>query len=89
MSEPRCPKCSSRQTARCGSTDDGLVYICSPCCEAFFLDDAPREEHPGWLALVIVLLLLLTGLAWYASRSSDAALERPPLRKESPSSSRW
>jgi hypothetical protein len=44
---PACPVCHSRETSFCGETRDGVVWLCSPCCEAFFWDsDAETGDAP-------------------------------------------
>jgi hypothetical protein len=65
---PPCPLCSSRETSFCGEAPDGPVYLCSPCCEAFFHEPAPPAEASGclwgvaWLCLCVLAAILALSL---------------------------
>lgn len=70
---PPCPTCSSRETSLCGPTDDGLVYLCSPCCEAFHLEErqcgmATVASRMLWVGLAAAALLVL----WHVATTPDA-----------------
>lgn len=40
---PPCPRCRSAYTSYLNTTQDGPVYLCSPCCEAFYFEPPVRK----------------------------------------------
>jgi len=88
---PPCPTCGSRQTSRCGETDDGVIYLCSPCCEAFPYE--PPQVTPSLVALRIAIVGTLAALAlilWHAystrepqsryTPTADIPVNRKPMQ---------
>lgn len=83
---PPCPACKSRQTSFCSITDDGPVYLCSPCCEAFYHEPAHdlRARIGRRLLLGTVVFCVAVVVAAIALTPSRPAPNPPKYQQYAP-----